>query len=153
MWKLQMECVTHCLGDWNRCSWIDFVWKRNTRWPEKKRGNLDEGTWEVRRRQSLALFSDASYRTGRDWNARGSAQTSANTFFLCRWVTTGTYYPKRLGSLPNWRDGTKKCRLDMVLGSQLWVSLLEQGLDQMASRSPFQPQLSCDFGFPDYFSF
>lgn len=33
------------------------------------------------RRQSLALFSDASYRTGRDWNARGSAQTSANAFF------------------------------------------------------------------------
>ncbi|PKU45040.1 hypothetical protein llap_4653 [Limosa lapponica baueri] len=29
----------------------------------------------------------------------------------------------------------KSC-LDMILGNQLWVALLEQGLDQMASRGP-----------------
>jgi len=39
-----------------------------------------------------------------------------------------------------------KSYLDMVLGNQLWVALVEQeGLDQMSSTGPFQPQPCCDF--------
>lgn len=34
--------------------------------------------------------------------------------------------------------------LDMVPGNLLLVALLQQGLDQMASRHPFQPQLFSD---------
>ena len=30
-----------------------------------------------------------------------------------------------------------KSHLDMVLGNLLWVSLLEQGLDQMDSEAPY----------------
>lgn len=38
-----------------------------------------------------------------------------------------------------------KSQLDMVLGNQLQVTLLEQeGLDQMISRGSFQPQPFCE---------
>ena len=33
-----------------------------------------------------------------------------------------------------------KRQLDVVLGNLLWVALLEQGVGQMTSRGPFQPQ-------------
>lgn len=37
-----------------------------------------------------------------------------------------------------------KSQLDTVLGSQFWVTLLEQGLGTMTSTGPFPLQLTCD---------
>ena len=37
-----------------------------------------------------------------------------------------------------------KSRLDVGLGSLLWVSLLEQGLGLVGSRGPCPPQPLCD---------
>lgn len=42
--------------------------------------------------------------------------------------------------------GKDFCVLDMDLGKQLWVALLERGagLNQMSSRGPCQPQPFCN---------
>lgn len=37
-----------------------------------------------------------------------------------------------------------KSSLNVILGTMLWMSLLEQGLDKMDSDGPLQPQQSCD---------
>lgn len=37
-----------------------------------------------------------------------------------------------------------KSSLNVILGTMVWMSMREQGLDKMGSDGPLQPQQSCD---------
>ena len=99
----------------------------------------------MQRGRSQAVLSGAQCQARRPWAQPGTqeAPSEHQAALLC-WAGGGALAQAAQRGCGVSSLGISRSRLDVALGSLLWVSLLGQGWEQLASRGPCQPQPFCN---------
>lgn len=134
------SCHTDSIKCYLKASWLFIVLFMDCKIPTPHQAQKMRNAVGVRLENVLPLNIFCEKRRKKNLlsdSITASLRRKGNSTPLYGWVRTGTGYPERFWNLPPWRSPKATWTWSWATGSG--CPCLSWGLDQMASRSSFQP--------------